>query len=423
MMNFRSRVASALLLAGSLLTLPVLAADPEVIALKAARLIDVESGKWIDAPVVIIEGERIKAVGSRLAVPQGARVIDLGERTLLPGLIDAHVHIAGGGGPNAGVARSALKGAANAKKTLEAGFTTVRSMGGGSFAGIALRDAINDGDVVGPRIFDAGTLLAVTGGHCSGPRLAPGVSVESPGVADDAAGFVRKVREQVKYGADFIKICITGGFVSGTDPTTTQFTEEEVRAVVETAHRYGKKVAVHAHATDGVKLAARLGADSIEHGSLIDDEGIRLIKGNPKQVVVPTLSVYGTALDRAKAVGASPSALVQLQRVLEVYEGNARKIVKAGIPVIYGTDGSPGNNASEFPLLVGLGLSPLQVLQSATIRSAEFLGVASDIGSVGAGKYADIIAFDSDPLADIEQFRQVRWVMKGGVVHKDITSR
>jgi len=423
MMNFRSRVASALLLAGSLLTLPVLAADPEVIALKAARLIDVESGKWIDAPVVIIEGERIKAVGSRLAVPQGARVIDLGERTLLPGLIDAHVHIAGGGGPNAGVARSALKGAANAKKTLEAGFTTVRSMGGGSFAGIALRDAINDGDVVGPRIFDAGTLLAVTGGHCSGPRLAPGVSVESPGVADDAAGFVRKVREQVKYGADFIKICITGGFVSGTDPTTTQFTEEEVRAVVETAHRYGKKVAVHAHATDGVKLAARLGADSIEHGSLIDDEGIRLIKGNPKQVVVPTLSVYGTALDRAKAVGASPSALVQLQRVLEVYEGNARKIVKAGIPVIYGTDGPPGNNASEFPLLVGLGLSPLQVLQSATIRSAEFLGVASDIGSVGAGKYADIIAFDSDPLADIEQFRQVRWVMKGGVVHKDITSR
>lgn len=423
MMNFRSRVASALLLAGSLLTLPVLAADPEVIGLKAARLIDVESGKWIDAPVVIIEGERIKAVGSRLAVPQGARVIDLGERTLLPGLIDAHVHIAGGGGPNAGVARSALKGAANAKKTLEAGFTTVRSMGGGSFAGIALRDAINDGDVVGPRIFDAGTLLAVTGGHCSGPRLAPGVSVESPGVADDAAGFVRKVREQVKYGADFIKICITGGFVSGTDPTTTQFTEEEVRAVVETAHRYGKKVAVHAHATDGVKLAARLGADSIEHGSLIDDEGIRLIKGNPKQVVVPTLSVYGTALDRAKAVGASPSALVQLQRVLEVYEGNARKIVKAGIPVIYGTDGPPGNNASEFPLLVGLGLSPLQVLQSATIRSAEFLGVASDIGSVGAGKYADIIAFDSDPLADIEQFRQVRWVMKGGVVHKDITSR
>jgi imidazolonepropionase-like amidohydrolase len=193
--------------------------------------------------------------------------------------------------------------------------------------------------------------------------------------------------------------------------------------VVETAHRYGKKVAVHAHATDGVKLAARLGADSIEHGSLIDDEGIRLIKGNPKQVVVPTLSVYGTALDRAKAVGASPSALVQLQRVLEVYEGNARKIVKAGIPIVYGTDGPPGNNASEFPLLVGLGLSPLQVLQSATIRSAEFLGVANDIGSVGAGKYADIIAFDSDPLADIEQFRQVRWVMKGGVVHKDIIPR
>lgn len=418
-MNSRIKVGQALLLAGSLLVLPALAAEPELVALKAARLVDVESGKWIEAPVVIIEGERIKAVGSRLSIPDGARVIDLGGRTLLPGLIDAHVHIAGGGGPNAGTARSVLKGAANARKTLDAGFTTVRSMGGGNFSGIALRDAINDGDVVGPRIFDAGTLLAVTGGHCSGPRLAPGVKVESPGVADDAAGFVRKVREQVKYGADFIKICITGGFVSGTDPTTTQFTEEEVRAVVETAHRYGKKVAVHAHATDGVKLAARLGADSIEHGSLIDDEGIRLIKGNPKQVVVPTLSVYGTALDRAKAVGASPSALVQLQRVLEVYEGNARKVVKAGIPIVYGTDGPPGNNASEFSLLVGIGLSPLQVLQSATIRSAEFLGVAADLGSVSAGKYADIIAVESDPLADISQFRQVRWVMKGGVVHKD----
>lgn len=422
-MNFPIKAGRALLLAGSLLALPALAAEPELIAVKAARLIDVHSGKWIEAPVVLIEGERIKAVGSRLAVPDGARLIDLGERSLLPGLIDAHVHIAGGGGPNAGVARSVLKGAANARKTLVAGFTSVRSMGGGGFAGIALRDAINDGDVAGPRLFDAGTLLAVTGGHCSGPRLAPGIKVEAPGVADDAAGFVRKVREQVRQGADFIKICITGGFVSGTDPTTTQFTEDEVRAVVDTAHRYGKKVAVHAHATDGIKLAARLGADSIEHGSLIDDEGIRLLKANPRQVVLPTLSVYGTALQRAKAVGASPAALVQLQRVLESYEANARKVVKAGIPIIYGSDGPPGNNASEFPLLVGIGLSPLQVLQSATIRSAEFLDAADDIGSIDAGKYADLIAFDADPLADLDQFRQVRWVMKGGVVHKDISSR
>ncbi|TBU94008.1 metal-dependent hydrolase family protein [Phytopseudomonas dryadis] len=422
-MNFPIRAGRALLLAGSLLALPALAAEPELIAVKAARLIDVHSGKWIEAPVVLIEGERIKAVGSRLAVPDGARLIDLGERSLLPGLIDAHVHIAGGGAPNAGVARSVLKGAANARKTLEAGFTSVRSMGGGGFAGIALRDAINDGDVAGPRLFDAGTLLAVTGGHCSGPRLAPGIKVEAPGVADDAAGFVRKVREQVRQGADFIKICITGGFVSGTDPTTTQFTEDEVRAVVETAHRYGKKVAVHAHATDGIKLAARLGADSIEHGSLIDDEGIRLLKANPRQVVLPTLSVYGTALQRAKAVGASPSALVQLQQVLDVYEANARKLVKAGIPILYGSDGPPGNNASEFPLLVGIGLSPLQVLQAATIRNAELLGAADDIGSVDAGKYADLIAFDADPLADLDQLRQVRWVMKGGVVYKDVATR
>ncbi|WP_454256255.1 amidohydrolase family protein [Pseudomonas sp. Marseille-Q8238] len=423
MMNACLKAGSLLLLAGSLLALPVYAADPQLVALKAGRLIDVERGKWIESPVVIIEGERIKAVGSRLDVPEGARVIDLGERVLLPGLIDAHVHIASGGVPNGSVARNALKGVANARKTLDAGFTTVRSMAGGAFAGIALRDAINDGDVVGPRLFDAGTLLAVTGGHCSGPRYAPEVKIESPGVADAPADFVRKVREQVKYGADFIKICITGGFVSGTDPTTTQFTEDEVRAVIETAHRYGKKVAVHAHATDGVKLAARLGADSIEHASLIDDEGIRLIKSNPKQVVVPTLSAYGSSLDRAKAVGASPSTLVQLETVLAVYQTNVRKIIKAGIPVIYGTDGPPGNNASEFPLLVEVGLTPLQALQAATIRSAEFLEAANDIGSVSAGKYADIIAFDGDPLSDLGQFRQVQWVMKGGVVHKDTASR
>ncbi|MBM7060541.1 amidohydrolase family protein [Pseudomonas sp. UL073] len=283
---------------------------------------------------------------------------------------------------------------------------------------MALRDAIADGDVVGPRILDAGTLLAVTGGHCSGPRLAPGVTVDAPGVADSPEGFVRKVREQAKYGADFIKICITGGFVSGTDPTTTQFAEEEVRAVVETAHRYGVKVAVHAHATDGVKLAARLGVDSIEHASLIDDEGIRLIKANRHQVVVPTLSVYGTALARAKAVGASPAALVQLQKVLEVYQSNAQKLVKAGVPIIYGTDGPPGENASEFPLLVEIGLTPLQAVRAATLDAARFLERDQDIGSIAVGKYADLIAVDGDPLADVKRFAKVGWVMKGGVVYK-----
>lgn len=393
----------------------------QLTAIKAARLLDVRSGKWLESPVLIVEGERIKAVGSQLAIPQGARLIDLGERVLLPGLIDAHVHIAGGGGPNAGVARSVLKGASNARVTLDAGFTTVRSMGGGQLAGIALRDAIDAGDVPGPRIFDAGTLLAVTGGHCSGPRPVPGRANETgPGVADDPLAFVRKVREQVSYGADFIKLCITGGFVSGTDPTTTQFSEEEIRAAIETAHRYGRKVAVHAHATDGIKLAVRLGADSIEHGSLIDDEGIALLKKNPRQVVVPTLSVYGTALDRAKAAGATPAALVQLEKVLGVYQETARKLVKAGVPVIYGTDGPPGNNASEFVHLLAAGLSPLQVVQSASVRAAEFLNAGDDIGTLEAGKYADVIAFDGDPLSDPALFKQVGWVMKGGVVYKDI---
>jgi imidazolonepropionase-like amidohydrolase len=222
------RLTAALVLAISTGTA---AAAP--VAIKAAHLIDVRNGHIIDAPVVIVEGERIVAVGANLPIPEGAKVIDLGARTLVPGLIDAHVHIAGGGGPNAGVARSVLKGAANARKTLNAGFTTVRSMGGTNYAGIALRDAIADGDVVGPRLFDAGGLLGVTGGHCSGPKLAPDAhQVDSPGTADSPDAFVKKVRERIKYGADFIKICITGGFTSGYDPTVTQFTEEVIRAVV-----------------------------------------------------------------------------------------------------------------------------------------------------------------------------------------------
>ena len=405
-------------LLGALALSPLLAVA-EVTAVKASRLFDVEQGRWVESPVVLIENERITAVGANLPVPEGARLIDLGGKVILPGLIDAHVHIAGGGwGSNDGIARSVLRGAGNARRTLEAGFTTVRSMGGGNLAGVALRDAVASGDVAGPRIFDAGTLLGVTGGHCGG-RLHPDNPVPSRGNANGAEEFVKRVREQSSFGADFIKICITGGFTSGTSPAITQFREEEVRAVVETAHNLGLKVAVHAYSAHAVKLAVELGADSIEHGSLIDDQGIRLLKRNPQQVVVPTLSVFGTALQRAERVGATPAALKQLHHVLDVYMDNVRKIVRAGIPVIYGSDGPPGNNFSEFPLLVDAGLTPVQVLQSATIRSAEFLGAAEDIGSVSVGKYADIVAYDTDPLEDIDQFSRVSWVMKGGVVYKE----
>ena len=388
----------------------------------AAYLLDVNTGKLLKNPQVLVKGERIIEVGQALHAPENAERIDVGEYILLPGLIDAHVHIAAGGatlGNTPGTARIALRSAHNARLTLHKGFTSVRSMGGPAYTGVALRDAINSGDVIGPRIYDAGAILSVTGGHCSGQRSSPDAIVESRNVANNPDEFRQKVREVFKYGADFVKICITGGFVSGTDATITQFTEEEVRAVIETAHQLGKKVAVHAHATEGVKLALRAGADSIEHASLIDDEGIKLFKKARHAVLVPTLSVYGTALQRAEAVGVTPYTRKKLEYVLGVYEKNVAKAVNSGIPIVYGTDGPPGHNSSEFSLLLRVGLTPLQAVQAATIHAAALLDANSDIGAIEAGKYADIIAVRHNPLEDIKTLDNIPWVLKGGVVYKD----
>ncbi|MDH4873442.1 amidohydrolase family protein [Pseudomonas sp. BN515] len=395
-------------------------APPELLAIKAAHLIDVNTGKVLDNPVVLVEGDRIKAVGQGLAIPPEARQLDLGDSTLLPGLIDFHVHL-GGFGPRIGTARGALAGAKQAKATLESGFTSLRNMGGRAFTGIALRDAIADGDIPGPRIFDAGTLLTTTGGHCSGQVSTPEEDQDGPGVANGAEAFERKVRQQFKYGADFIKVCITGGFMSGTDPRVTQFSEEELKAVIDTAHRYRKKVAVHAHGADGIRLAARLGADSIEHASLVDDEGLKLLK--QKNIpIVPTLAIDSLALEHAVEAGANQYNLAVLKQTGTIHKQNIGKAIKAGIPIIYGTDApiTPhGTNPVEFHYLVEAGLTPLQAIQAATVTPAKWLGASEDIGSLDAGRFADIIAVHADPLADIRVLEKVQWVMKGGKVYKN----
>ncbi len=396
------------------------AQPPQLVALKAARLIDVTSGKVVKDPVVLIEGEKIKAVGPDVVIPSDARVVDLGASTLLPGLIDSHVHL-GGFGPRFATARGALAGAKQALDTLKAGFTTLRNMGGRAFTGIALRDAINEGDIPGPRIYDAGTLLTTTGGHCSGQPTTPEDDKDGAGVANGADAFERKVRQQFKYGADFIKVCITGGFMSGTDPRVTQFSEEELKSVIDTAHRYRKKVAVHAHGADGIRLAAQLGADSIEHASLVDEEGLKLLK--QKQIpVVPTLAIDSLAQEHAVEAGASAYTLAILKQTATLHKQNIAKAIKAGIPIIYGTDApiTPhGTNAVEFHYLVEAGLTPLQAIQAATLTPARWLDAADDIGSIEAGRYADIIAVKDDPLADIKVLEKVQWVMKGGVIYKD----
>lgn len=390
----------------------------DTVAIKASRLIDVVGGRVIDNAVVLVENERIKAVGSGLDIPEGSRVIDLGSHTLVPGLIDAHVHIAGGGfGATQGVARSAYRGAANARITLEAGFTTVRSMGGGNYSGVALRDAIRDGDVIGPRIFDAGGMVSVTGGHGGGSRGGPDEPYISPGSGNSPEDFVRIVRERVAFGADFIKVSVTGGFMSGTDPARLYFTEAELRAIVETAHQLGKKVAVHAHGREGVNLAAKVGADSIEHAWLVNDEGIRLIRRNGT-VVVPTIVAYRKALLRAQQPNANPGVVRAVESLLPVFRDNLARAIKAGVPIVYGSDGPPGENGAEFGYLVSAGLTPLQALQSATIHAAKLLDATDDIGSITPGKYADLVAVKGDPLEDVGEFERVQWVMKGGVVYK-----
>lgn len=397
------------------------AAAPEALtAVKAAHLLDVKSGKLIDQAVILIEGEKIKSVGSKLAIPAQARIIDLGDSTLLPGLIDSHVHL-GGYGPRVGTARGALTGAKQAKTTLEAGFTALRTMGGRAFTGIALRDAINDGDIVGPRIYDAGSLLTTTGGHCSGQGTAPEDDKDGPGVANGPEAFEQKVRQQFKYGADFIKVCITGGFMSGTDPRVTQFSEQELQAVISTAHRYRKKVAVHAHGADGIRLAAKLGADSIEHASLLDDEGLKLLKQYQVHIT-PTLAIDSLAREHAVTAGANAATLKTLEQTASLHKQNIARAIKAGVPVLFGTDApiTPhGTNAIEFRFLVEAGLTPLQAIQAATLTPAKWLGAEDSIGSLEPGHYADIIAVSQNPLSNIRTLEQVQWVMKGGKVYKE----
>lgn len=419
------RLLVALVLAGVFAS-PVQAADaPARTAYRAARLLDVDSGRYVDDPVILVESGRIVSVGSRIAVPDGVPVVDFGDVILLPGLIDAHVHLTGG--PDAAArsqSRNVLYAARSAQNSLFAGFTTLRSMGGPAYSVIALRDAINDGDIVGPRILDAGALVAVTGGHCSGPRVyRPEIAPTAEGVADGPDELRRTTRKLIKYGADFIKACITGGFVSGTNPNQVQFSEEEVRAVIDTAHGLGRKVAIHAHGVDGIRLAARLGADSIEHGTLIDDEGIAAVKKG-KVYIVPTVKVMASSVEKAKKAGASESTLLALAAARDAQKRNLAKAYAQGVVFAFGTDFTQdGSNATEFSALLELGLTPLQAVQTATVHAAQLLGQSGRIGRVAPGHFADFIAVRDDPLRDVRALEKVVVVVKNGeLVRNDLAA-
>lgn len=398
--------------------------------LHVGKLLDVKSGKIAANQTIVIEGDRIIAVtaGAPPAEASKSSIIELPAATALPGLFDMHTHITGSpdnfGYGELGIStpREALTGAVNAKITLEAGFTSIRNLGAGGFTDVALRDMVEEGKLPGPRMMVSGPALGITGGHCDNNLLPFEWHDQADGVADGVAAVQHKTREVIKYGADVIKICATGGVLSkGDDPKASQYTQEELRAIAVDAHRLGRKVAAHAHGGEGIIWASNAGIDSIEHGSYIDDEGIATLKKNGTYLV-PTLYLGTWFLENAERNHVPKFYLDKAKAVLPEARKNIAKAFAGGVKVAFGTDAAVyphGLNAREFAVMVELGMTPLQAIQSATINAADLMGWTKDAGTIEAGKWADIIAVDGDPTADVTTLEHVRFVMKGGVVYKN----
>jgi imidazolonepropionase-like amidohydrolase len=416
---------------------PVLAAQAPtpavpVTVLKAARMFDGRSNETLAGAIVIVEGGKIREVGVNLAVPAGATVVDLGDATLLPGFIDAHTHITFEGSDNflsdffeglrRTTAEDAIRASVNARKVLEAGFTTIRNVGAYDDQDIGLKNAIAKGVVPGPRILASRYPIGATGGHCDqtgfppntfGPEWGP-----EKGKAAGADQVRQAVRLQVKYGADVIKMCVSGGVLSlGDEVSVPQMTDEEIAAAVDEAHRLNKKAAAHAHGDLAARAAVKAGIDSIEHGSFLSDDTLALMK-TKGTYLVPTLLI-GEWVVRPTATF-PPAIAAKAKEAIAKRSDMFRHAQKAGVRIAFGTDAafSYGVQAQEFALMTGLGLSPAAALRTIP-AAAELLGLSSQIGTLEKGKEADIVAVPGDPLKDIKATEKVFFVMKGGKVYKN----
>ncbi|MDB2557948.1 amidohydrolase family protein [Luminiphilus sp.] len=398
--------------------------------IKGANLLDVMTGELVKDHVVLVNDGRIARISATRSadLPAGVDVIDLQGHTLLPGLIDMHVHLTSGGGYHGYESlkltdeRRAILGVVHAETTLMAGFTTVRNVGAGSFGDVALRDAINDGDIPGPRMLVSGPPIGITGGHCSDNNLLPPeYGMTGEGVADGPWAARTAVRRNIKYGADLIKTCSTGGVMSkGTKVGAPQYTVEELTALVDEAHSRGLKVASHAHGAEGIINALIAGADTIEHASFIDDEGIAL---SIERGAALSMDIYVTEyiLGEGASAGILEESLEKERKTGATQRSNFTKAVNAGATIVFGSDAGVyphGQNAKQFSRMTRFGMTPLQAIQSATITAAEVLGLDYDVGKIKAGYAADFVAVKGNPIENIELLEEPAAVIKGGVRYR-----
>ncbi|GAA5083203.1 metal-dependent hydrolase family protein [Lysobacter panacisoli] len=402
------------------------------VVVTAQRLLDVRSGRMIENPQVLVRDGRIVEVGRvGASVPAGARRIDLPGMTLLPGLIDMHVHLDAdpGYGGYTGLQFNdrfwSMVSVVHAQRTLMAGFTTVRNVGSDDWNDVGLREAIDEGKLTGPRIVTAAYSFGSTGGHCDSTFFPPSMDERSPYNADTPEEGRKRVRELRKYGAQVIKICATGGvFSRNTEPGQQQMSLGEMKAIADEAHQWGLKVAAHAHGAAGIKDAIRAGIDTIEHASLIDDEGIRLARQHGAWL---SMDIYNTDYTQAEGRrnGVLEDNLRKDREVGDIQRENFRRAHAAGAKMVFGTDAGiypHGDNAKQFAVMVRYGMTPLQAIQAATLSASQALG-RDDVGVVEANRFADMIAVPGDPTRDVAQLEHVPFVMKGGVVVKDATTR